>query len=71
MFLALVDTTRSFPRKETTITHSNSPLTYTERAQDGGKKIPLYVFGLLQIPRWCMDGGNGGQFATDTFIQKI
>ena len=39
--------------------HSNSPQTYTESGRDGGKKIPLYVFCLLQIFRQCLDGGGG------------
>ena len=40
--------------------HSNSPQTYTESGQDGGKKIPLYVFCLMRIFRRCLDGGGGG-----------
>ena len=39
--------------------HGNSPQTYTESGQDGGKKIPLYVFCLLRIFRRCLDGGGG------------
>ena len=38
--------------------HKNSPQTYTERGRVGGKKIPLYVFCLLQIFRRCLDGGG-------------
>ena len=51
--------------------HGNSPQRYTESGLDGGKKIPLYVFGLPQISRWGLDGGSGGHFAIDRYIQKI
>ncbi len=50
---------------------SDCPQIYTESSQDGGKNIPFNIFGLLRISRWCMDGGSGGQFATDKFMQKI